>query len=64
METSRGGDLVVIKTLSTGSQANCYVLETNGKNIILDCGLPFEKITHNSFFPKFKDISFVFCSHG
>lgn len=55
---------MVIKTLSTGSQANCYVLETNGKNIILDCGLPFEKITHNSFFPKFKDISFVFCSHG
>ena len=55
---------MVIKTISTGSEGNAYVLESSGKYIILDCGLPFEQITHSKAFPKFRDIAFVFCSHG
>ena len=55
---------MVIKTIATGSAGNCFVVESSGKYIILDCGLPFEQITHNKAFPKFRDISFVFSSHG
>lgn len=55
---------MVIKTIGTGSNGNCYIVESKGKYIVLDCGLPFEQITHDKAFPKFRDISFVFCSHG
>lgn len=55
---------MVIKTIGTGSDGNTYILESSGNYIILDCGLPFKQITHNKEFPKFRDISFVFCSHG
>lgn len=53
-----------MKTISSGSSGNCYIIETQNKHIILDCGLPFEKITHNELFPKFSSIEFVFCSHA
>lgn len=49
--------------ISSGSSGNCFVVESSGKYIILDCGLPFEQITHDKAFPKFKNISFVFTSH-
>lgn len=50
-------------TLGTGSSGNCYILESNNRYIILDCGLDFKTITRDKNFPKFRQIDFVFCSH-
>lgn len=33
-----------LEVAGTGSSGNCYVLEENGKKIILDCGLPQKQI--------------------
>ena len=49
--------------IGSGSTGNAYLLECNGKTIILDCGLPFEKITHSKNFPSFKDIDLLIVSH-
>lgn len=54
-----------IITLNTGSDGNCYLLkDNNDRTIILDCGLPFEKITHNKEFPSFSKIDLLFTSHS
>lgn len=50
-------------TISTGSTGNCYLVEDCGKYVVLECGIKFKDITHNSNFPSFKNIDFVFCSH-
>lgn len=55
---------MIIKTIGTGSNGNCYIVQSGDKYIVLDCGLPFEQITHDKAFPKFRDISFVFVSHS
>lgn len=52
-----------VVTINTGSNGNSYLLEVNNRFIILDCGITFNKITHNKDFPKFKDIDLVFVSH-
>lgn len=49
--------------ISSGSIGNCYLLEQNGRYIILDCGLPFEKITHSKGFPSFRNIDLLIVSH-
>lgn len=55
---------MVINVIGTGSTGNCTIVsDANGNSIILDCGLPFEKITSNPNFPKFSKIEFVFVSH-
>lgn len=33
-----------IATLSSGSHGNCYLLESNGEILILDCGIPMKDI--------------------
>jgi phosphoribosyl 1,2-cyclic phosphodiesterase len=33
-----------LKVLSSGSQGNCYLLETNTETLILDCGIPIKDI--------------------
>ncbi len=33
-----------IKILSSGSHGNCYLLESNGEILILDCGIPMKDI--------------------
>lgn len=33
-----------LKVLSSGSQGNCYLLESNGDTLILDCGIPIREI--------------------
>lgn len=33
-----------IKVLSSGSIGNCYLLEHNGRVLMLDCGIPYNKI--------------------
>ena len=54
-----------LHTLATGSSGNCYILkDTEGKSIVLDCGIKFHDITHHKAFPKFKDIDFLFVSHS
>lgn len=59
-----GGDYMKLCVVGTGSSGNSYILSDNKNNcIILDCGLPFAKITHNKDFPSFKNIDLVFCSH-
>lgn len=51
--------------IATGSTGNCYILrDSNGRAIILDCGISFQNITHHNTFPKFKEIDFVFVSHS
>lgn len=51
-------------TLASGSTGNCYLLEHSGRYIILDCGIPFEKITHSRKFPSFKDIDLLIVTHS
>lgn len=50
-------------SINSGSDGNCHIVNHNDNYIILDCGLPFNQITHYEKFPKFKNIDFVFCSH-
>ena len=52
-----------INVIGTGSKGNAYVVSDNDNYILLDCGLPFETITSNPYFPKFSKIEFVFVSH-
>ena len=53
-----------ITTLGTGSSGNCYIItSTNGRQIILDCGLPFNEIVTNKSFKGFDNVDFVFCGH-
>ena len=33
-----------LKTISSGSHGNCYLLETDAEKLILDCGLPIKVI--------------------
>jgi phosphoribosyl 1,2-cyclic phosphodiesterase len=33
-----------LKVLGTGSKGNCFCLESNGRTILLDAGIPFKKI--------------------
>lgn len=59
----RGGGYMNMTVIGSGSDGNCYLLECNGKYIILDCGLPFPKITHSKKFPSFKNIDLLIVSH-
>lgn len=53
-----------ISVLGTGSKGNCIILtNTDGKFIVLDCGLKYERITTNDDFTGFENLSFVFVSH-
>ena len=54
-----------IDCLATGSTGNCYIVtDSQGRSVILDCGIKFQEITHHKAFPKFINIDFVFVSHS
>ena len=36
--------MLTLKTLSTGSSGNCYLLSTEYETLILDCGIPIKEI--------------------
>ena len=36
--------MLTLKTLSTGSSGNCYLLSTENETLILDCGIPMKDI--------------------
>ena len=36
--------MLTLKTLSTGSSGNCYLLSTENETLILDCGIPIKDI--------------------
>lgn len=36
--------MLKLKTLSTGSSGNCYLLSTENETLILDCGVPIKDI--------------------
>ena len=51
-----------IKTLSTGSSGNCYLLSTEDETLILDCGLPIKEIKKGLNFDISK-VAGVLCTH-
>jgi hypothetical protein len=54
-----------LTVLASGSSGNSYILKSsNGKFIVLDCGLKFKSITNNASFNGFKNLDFVFVSHN
>ena len=56
---------MTLDCIATGSNGNCYILkDTNGRAVILDCGIRFQDITHHKAFPNFFNIDFVFVSHS
>ena len=50
-------------TLASGSSGNAYLVEENGRYILLDCGIKFEDITGSKHFPGFRKLDLVFVSH-
>ena len=52
-----------IKTISTGSKGNCYLLSTENETLILDCGVPINDIKKALNF-NVSRISGVLSSHG
>jgi hypothetical protein len=53
-----------LTVLASGSSGNSYILKSsNGKFIILDCGVKFKNITSNLSFNGFTNLDFVFISH-
>ncbi len=50
-------------TLSSGSQGNCYLLETDTETLILDCGIPMKDIKIGLDFDLSK-VAGVVVSHG
>ena len=52
-----------LKVLSSGSQGNCYLLESNGETLILDCGIPIKEIKKGLDFDISKVVG-VCVSHG
>lgn len=55
---------MIMNTLASGSTGNCHFLKnSNGRFIILDCGVKMSTITGSEHFTGFSDIDFVFCSH-
>ena len=52
-----------LKVLSSGSQnGNCYLLESNGETLILDCGIPIREIKVGLDFDIMK-VAGAVCSH-
>ncbi len=51
-----------IVTLSSGSQGNCYLLETDTETLILDCGIPMKDIKIGLDF-DFSRVSGVLVTH-
>ena len=49
-----------LKCLATGSSGNCYLLNVGSSTILLDAGIPIEKITANT---NINSIDFAFISH-
>lgn len=55
---------MIMNTLASGSTGNAYFLKnSNGRFIVLDCGVKMSTITGSEHFTGFSDIDFVFCSH-
>lgn len=52
-----------INVLASGSKGNCYILESNNRKIMLECGIDYKKIITNKAFGKFSDYDFLSCSH-
>lgn len=52
-----------IVTLSSGSQGNCYLLETDTETLILDCGIPMKDIKIGLDFDLSKVVGAI-ASHG
>lgn len=53
-----------LKCVSSGSQGNCYILtDSNGKSLILDCGVPIMEIKKGLNW-NIRGISGVIISHS
>lgn len=49
----KGGDIMIIDILGSSSSGNCYVLtDNNGNQILLECGIKYEKIVPHIDFEK------------
>lgn len=53
---------MTLKVLSTGSQGNCYLLQSGEETLILDCGIPIKDIKIGLNFDISKVVG-VLCSH-
>lgn len=55
---------MIVHTLASGSTGNCTIVKnSNGRIVILDCGIRLDTITSNPNFTNFSDVDFVFSSH-
>lgn len=52
-----------ISVLGSSSKGNCYILESNGRKIMLECGLDYRKIITHKAFGKFSDYDFINVTH-
>ena len=52
-----------IKTISTGSKGNCYLLSTENETLVLDCGVPMKEIKKALKF-NVSRVCGVLCTHG
>lgn len=51
-----------LKVIGSSSKGNCILIQNNGKYVMLDCGMPFEKVLKAVDF-KVSDIDFCFACH-
>lgn len=52
-----------LKVVNTGSSGNCFVLESNGRKILLDLGVRWKDIQRAIDFDYYS-IDFALCTHG
>lgn len=52
-----------IKVIASGSKGNCYIIEDQGKKLILDCGIPIKEIKRALDW-NVTNIAGVFVSHS
>ena len=50
------------KPISSGSSGNCYILEDEGSQIMIEAGIPWKRVQYAMGY-KTRDIRFCLCSH-
>ena len=49
---------MIVHSVNTGSAGNCYILEINGKYLLLDCGVPYLEIARTI---DFRAVNIIGC---